>query len=89
MGLQLEMCQVFLQQNLTSRTCPRKLAGAVVTENSVGSENAEVAIVRAIKVATTMSSLFIALFAFAASSFRTRGALQAGILAYGQRSQTH
>ena len=32
-------------------------------------------------VATMMSSLLIALFAFAASSFRTRGALQVEILA--------
>src|SRR5260370_25244617 len=33
-------------------------------------------------VATPMSSLFVALFAFVASSFRTRGALQAEILAF-------
>jgi hypothetical protein len=39
----------------------------VVIENSVGPENAEVAIVRAIMVATKISSLFIALFAFAAA----------------------
>jgi hypothetical protein len=54
---------------------------AVVIENSVGPENAEVAIVRAMMVATMMSSLFTALFAFVASSFLTRGALQAEILA--------
>ena len=54
--------------------------GVVLTENSVGSENAEVAIVRAIMVAAMMSSLLIALFAFAASSSRTRGALQVEIL---------
>src|SRR5437879_10593354 len=53
----------------------------VVTENSVRSENAEVPINREIMVATTMSSLFVTLFALAASSFRTRAALQAEILA--------
>jgi len=53
----------------------------VVTENSVRSENAEVPIIREIMVATTMSSLFVALFALAASSFRTRAAPQAEILA--------
>jgi len=53
----------------------------VVTENSVRSENTEVPIIREIVVATTMSSLFVALFALVASSFRTRAALQAEILA--------
>src|SRR5260370_1656228 len=53
----------------------------VVTENSVLSENKEVPIIREIMVATTMSSLFVALFALVASSFRTRAALQAEILA--------
>ena len=53
----------------------------VVTENSVRSENKEVPINREIMVAPTMSSLFVALFALAASSFRTRAALQAEILA--------
>ena len=53
----------------------------VLTENSVGCENAEVTIIRGSMVATMMSSLFIALFAFVASSFWTRGALQAEILA--------
>jgi hypothetical protein len=54
---------------------PRAPANSVVlTENSVGSENAEVAIVRAIMVATMMNSLFIALFAFVAFRFRIRGA---------------
>jgi hypothetical protein len=38
-------------------------------------------------VATTMSSLFVALFALLASSFRTRAALQAEILAL--RHQLH
>jgi hypothetical protein len=38
-------------------------------------------------VATTMSSLFVALFALVASSFRTRDALQAEILAL--RDQLH
>jgi hypothetical protein len=53
----------------------------VITENSVRSENAEVPIIHEIIVATTMSSLFVALFAFVGSSFRTRAALQAEILA--------
>jgi hypothetical protein len=52
----------------------------VVTENSVRSENTGVPTIREIMVATTMSSLFIALFALVASSFRTRAALQAEIL---------
>jgi hypothetical protein len=56
-------------------------ARVVVTENSVPSENAGVPIIREIIVATTMSSLFVALFALVASSFRTRTALQAEILA--------
>jgi len=43
----------------------------VATENSVRSENKEVPIIREIMVATTMSSLFVALFALVASSFRT------------------
>jgi len=53
----------------------------VVADNSVLSENKEVPIIREIMVATTMSSLFVALFALVASSFRTRAALQAEILA--------
>ena len=53
----------------------------MLTENSVRSENAEVPIIREIMVATTMSSLLVALFALVASSFRTRAALQAEILA--------
>jgi hypothetical protein len=39
----------------------------------------EAPINREIMVATTMSSLFVALFALVASSFRTRAALQAEI----------
>ena len=38
-------------------------------------------IIREIMVATAMNSLFVALFALLASSFRTRAALQAEILA--------
>src|SRR6266576_3770674 len=57
------------------------LVPPVVTENSVRSENKEVPIIREIMVATTMSSLFVALFALVASSFRTRAALPAEILA--------
>src|SRR5437660_817616 len=53
----------------------------VVTEYSVRSENTGVPIIREIMVATTMSSLFVALFTLLASSFRTRAALQAEILA--------
>jgi hypothetical protein len=53
----------------------------VHTDNSVRSENAGVPTIREIMVATTMSSLFVALFALVASSFRTRAALQAEILA--------
>src|SRR3974377_2393114 len=56
-------------------------AAPVLTENSVRSKNAEVPIIREIMVATTMSSLLVALFALVASSFRTRTALQAEILA--------
>src|ERR1700740_3177596 len=56
-------------------------SSAVITENSVRSENAGVPIIHEIIVATTMSSLFVALFAFVASSFRRRAALQAEILA--------
>ena len=59
----------------------------MVTENSVRSENTGVPIIREIMVATTMSSLFVALFALVASSFRTRDALQAEILAL--RHQLH
>src|SRR5213082_1982281 len=55
--------------------------GAVATENSVRSENTEVMIIREIMVTTTMSSLFVALFALVVSSFRTRAALEAEILA--------
>jgi putative transposase len=53
----------------------------VITENSVRSENTGVPIIREIMVATTMSSLFVAFFALIASTFRTRAALQAEILA--------
>jgi len=53
----------------------------VASANSVRSENKEVPIIREIMVATTMSSLFVAIFALVASSFRTRAALQAEILA--------
>jgi hypothetical protein len=56
------------------------LIWVVVTENSVRSENTGVRIIRENIVATTMSSLFVALFALLASSFRTRAALQAEIL---------
>src|SRR5207302_10940369 len=61
--------------------CEKRKASPVATENSIRSENKEVPINREIMVATTMSSLFVALFALVASSFRTRAALQAEILA--------
>ena len=51
------------------------------TENLVRSENTEVPIIREIMVASTMGSLFVALFGLLASTFRTRAALQAEILA--------
>ncbi len=51
------------------------------TENSVRSENTGVPTIREIIVATTMSSLFVAVFALVTASFRTRAALQAEILA--------
>ena len=54
---------------------------AVVTENSVPSENTEVPFIREIMVAATMSSLFVALFALLVSTFQTRAALQTEILA--------
>jgi len=53
----------------------------VVTENSVPSENTEVPIIREIMAVTTMSSLFVAVFALVLSTFRTRAALQTEILA--------
>ena len=53
----------------------------VVTENSVPSENTEVPIIREIMAVTTMSSLFVAVFALVVSTFRTRAALQTEILA--------
>src|SRR6267143_3881370 len=68
------------QMNLYDHSRPQVVM-PVATENSVRSENKEVPIIREIMVATTMSSLFVALFALVASSFRTRAALQAEILA--------
>ena len=52
----------------------------MVTENSVRSEYTGVPIIREIMVSTTMSFLFVALFALIASTLRTRAALQAEIL---------
>ena len=57
------------------------LSPPVVAENSVRSENTGVPTIHEIMVATTMSSLFVAFFALVTSSFRTRAALQAEILA--------
>src|ERR1700741_1310899 len=57
------------------RMCP------VVTESSVRFENTGVPISRELMVATTMSSLFVAFFALIGSTFRTRAALHAEILA--------
>jgi hypothetical protein len=59
-----------LHKNGRSKTT---CSSVVLTENPVRCENAEITIIRGITVATMMSSLFIALFAFVASSFRTRG----------------
>jgi putative transposase len=53
----------------------------VVTENSVPSENRDVPIIREIMLATSMSSLLVALCALVASSFRSRAALEAEIFA--------
>ena len=64
---------------------PLRLLAAVTTENSVRSENTGVPTIREIIVATTMSSLFVAFFALTASTFRTRAALQAEILALRQQ----
>jgi len=60
-------------------SCPYRIK-LVVTENSARSENTGVPIIREVMVAT-MSSLFIAFFTLIASTFRTRAALQAEILA--------
>src|ERR1700756_2680702 len=51
---------------------PDRSTEPVITENSVRSENTGVPIIHEIIVATTMSSLFVALFAFVASSSRTQ-----------------
>jgi hypothetical protein len=51
------------------------------TENSVQSENAEFTTIRETVVISMNNSLFVALLALIASSFRTRAALQAEILA--------
>jgi hypothetical protein len=61
--------------------CARPFRAGVVTEYSARSENTGVPIIREIMLATTMSSLFVALFALIVSSFRTRAALQVEILA--------
>jgi hypothetical protein len=61
--------------------CPSVCPWVVITENSVRSENTGVPIIREMMVATTMSALFVALIALVASSFRTRDALQAEIVA--------
>jgi len=63
------------KQGVTTRK-PSRGAGktrkaAVVTENSVRSENTGFPIIREIMVATTMSSLFVAFFALLAFTFRT------------------
>jgi len=54
------------------RKSPQTALEPVDTESLVRSENTEFPIIREIMVATTMSSLFVALFALLASSFRTR-----------------
>ena len=64
---------------------PRWVNLSLLLPKSPSDENKEVPINREIMVATTMSSLFVALFALVASSFRTRAALQAEILALGHQ----
>jgi len=54
----------------------------VVTENSIRVENAEVPSIHEIPLLITMSSLFVAFLSLFASSFLTRAALQAEILAF-------
>jgi len=70
-------------------SCMYECRPLVVTENSVPSENTGVPIIREIMVATTMSSVFVALFALIASSFKTRAALQAEILALPDQASPH
>ena len=53
----------------------------MVTENSVGSENTEVPIIRDVMLAARMSSLLVAIFALVGSRFRTRAALKVESLA--------
>ena len=59
-----------------------KSLGPVVTENSIRVENAEVPSIHEILLFTTMRSLFVAFLSLFASSFLTRAALQAEILAF-------
>ena len=75
----LYLIKITVMAPTTARTVKKK--GAVNTENSVRSENTGVPTIREIIVATTMSSLLVAFFALIASTFRTRAALQAEILA--------
>ena len=60
---------------------PGGVRSLVNTENPVRSENTGVPTIREIIVGTTMNSPFVAFFALLASTFRTRAALQAEILA--------
>ena len=70
-----------LQHTLCRACATSRCIRSVVAENSVRSENIGVPAIHEIMVATTMSSLFVAFFALVTSSFRTRAALQAEILA--------
>jgi hypothetical protein len=74
---------LFSLGKLFSASAPKLPCNAlpVLTDNSVRSENTGVPTIREIMVATTMSPLFVALFALVASSFRSRAALQAESLA--------
>ncbi|PYY08412.1 MAG: hypothetical protein DMG69_14995, partial [Acidobacteria bacterium] len=47
----------------------RRAKPGVLTENSVRSENAEVTIIRGMMAASTMTSVFVALFALVALQF--------------------
>ena len=77
----MPLCQLLCQMAFSSHLLAVPAFPGVVTENSVRSENTGGSIIREIMVATTMSSLFVAFFALIASTFRTRAALQAEILA--------
>jgi len=81
------ICLTDIVKQETETVGADKFNSPVNTENSVRSENTVVPTIREIIVATTMSSLFVAFFALIASTFRTRAALQAEILALRHQLQ--